>query len=145
MNLVVTCAIIVEGSRVLAAQRSKTMTHPLEWEFPGGKVEPGETTEDCIVREIMEELGLKVMVVEAAPGVIHPHSSGRMLELLPFVCRVVGGKLRLREHAQVRWCLPDELGGLAWARADVEVLVWWRENEDRHLSQVGNPSNDNHM
>lgn len=127
MNLVVTCAIIVEEGRVLAAQRSISMSHPLKWEFPGGKVEVGETPEECIVREIHEELGLELMVSGAGPAVFKPHASGRTLELLPFVCKVVSGALQLREHAQVRWCGPEELSELDWADADVEILAWWRE------------------
>lgn len=131
MNLVVTCAIIVKDGCVLAAQRSISMSHPLEWEFPGGKVEAGETPEECIVREIQEELGLEVKVIEPGAVVFKPHASGRTLELLPFVCEVIGGDLHLREHAQVRWCEPAELGELDWAAADVEVLAWWRENVGR--------------
>ena len=131
MNLVVTCAIIVKHGSVLAAQRSASMSHPLEWEFPGGKVESGETPEDCIVREIQEELGLRVQVMEAGPAVFRPHASGRTLELLPFVCNVASSALHLREHAQVRWCGPADLGELDWAEADVEVLAWWRENAGR--------------
>ncbi len=64
-HLHVTCAIIEQDSCVLAAQRSRTMAMPLKWEFPGGKIKPGETPEHCLCQEIAEELAIKVAVHQA--------------------------------------------------------------------------------
>ena len=61
-HLRVACAIIERDGRVLAAQRSAAMTLPLKWEFPGGKIEAGESPEECLIRELMEELGVTVLV-----------------------------------------------------------------------------------
>lgn len=136
MTLRVTCAIIADGERVLCTQRGPAMSLPLMWEFPGGKVEVGESDEACIVREIAEELGLEIEILEQGPSVLHPLAHDRLLELVPFVCHVVGGTLCLREHAQARWCTSGEMEGLAWAEADLQILAWWRANGDRLQAAV---------
>ena len=67
MHIHVTCAIIERDGLVLAAQRGASMRMPLKWEFPGGKIEPGEGTEASLHRELMEEMGLRVVVKRAMP------------------------------------------------------------------------------
>lgn len=128
--LLVTCAIIVRDGRVLVTQRSATMSLPLKWEFPGGKLEPGEAARTCIVRELEEELGLQTQIVAGAPAVRNPKESPT-LKLLPFVVRITGGELHLLEHAEARWCSPVEMMALDWAEADLEVLAWWQRHHDR--------------
>jgi len=59
----VSCAVIMDGDLVLVTQRSELMPHPLKWEFPGGKLLPGETPEACIIREIREELGVRSIII----------------------------------------------------------------------------------
>jgi 8-oxo-dGTP diphosphatase len=130
-DLRVTCALIHHRGRVLCTQRSETMPLPLKWEFPGGKLEPGEDAVSCIVREIAEELDLQIRVREKAPSVRHPYKAGRMLELIPFVAEKTGGTLHLREHADARWCEVHELHQLDWAEADVGIVDWWIKNRDR--------------
>jgi 8-oxo-dGTP diphosphatase len=122
----VACALIVREGLVLCTQRGPGMSLPFQWEFPGGKVEAGETAEACIVREISEELSLGVRVVERGPSVFHPFREGEVLELIPFVCEWVGGEMRLSEHVAARWCGVGELGELDWAEADLGVVAWWR-------------------
>lgn len=129
MTLQVTCAIIADGSKVLCAQRGAHMALPLQWEFPGGKIEPHESAAACIVREIKEELALDIGVVAEGPRTVHPHRPSQMLELIPFVCRWTGGELCLREHAQAGWFTRREMVALQWAEADVQVLAWWLEWE----------------
>ena len=103
------------------------MSLPLKWEFPGGKMEPGENAEACIVREIEEELNLHIKVITRAPVVRHPYRENAVLELIPFVAEVSHGKMELLEHAQARWCTPLELPRLDWAEADILVVQWWIE------------------
>lgn len=131
MNLKVTCAIIVNGGTVLCAQRGPSMSLPLEWEFPGGKIEFGESAEACILREIKEELNLEIQVLEQGPSALYPYKQGQMLELIPFVCITTGGELQLREHAQATWCTQAQMDSLPWAQADLEILEWWRTNSGR--------------
>lgn len=127
-DLHVTCALICRGNEVLCTQRSATMSLPLKWEFPGGKMEPGEDAEACIVREIEEELNLHIKVIRRAPVVRHLYRKDRVLELIPFVAKVSHGNMQLLEHAQARWCTAGQLPGLDWAEADVLVVKWWLEN-----------------
>ncbi len=138
MNLKVTCAIIVDGNRFLCAQRGPEMALPLQWEFPGGKIEAGESAENCIRREIMEELNLEIEILEQAPSAFHSLEIDKMLELIPFVCIPTGGELQLREHAQVVWCSLTQMDSLQWAEPDLEILEWWRANSERIQKALGN-------
>ena len=117
----VTCAIIMKADRVLICQRSETMRLPLKWEFPGGKVERGESLEACIVREIREELHLTIGVLEAYTPVVH-HYPDFSLTLSPFVCEYIAGELQLEEHAQALWVALWELEQYDWAEADLPIV-----------------------
>jgi 8-oxo-dGTP diphosphatase len=142
MTLRVTCAIIVEGDRVLCTQRGPNMALAGEWEFPGGKIEVGETEEACIVREIAEELSLQIRLVACGPSSFFEYRPGQMLELIPFVAVHTGGQLLLREHAQARWCLPSEMTSLAWARADVPIVDWWLRHARDYQVEIGCQTTD---
>ncbi len=120
----VTCAIIEHNGRVLAAQRSAQMHLPGKWEFPGGKVRIDETLEACLVREIQEELGLDISVLQALEPVEHRYADKHIV-LHPFVCSLAGGTLRVAEHQQVQFLPPPELAHLDWAAADIPVLQQW--------------------
>lgn len=120
--LQVTCALIINNqNQVLAAQRSETMSLPLKWEFPGGKIEPNETAEDCLIREIKEELNIEVEIIKALPANIHAYPKVT-IELIPFICRHINGEIILKEHAQIKWLHKDELLALDWADADVPIV-----------------------
>lgn len=118
----VTCAIIERDGLVLAAQRSLTMNLPLKWEFPGGKINPGESPERCLKRELMEELGVHVTVGRELAQTTYNYPDCTVT-LYPFVCSVASGEIVLHEHAAVRWLMPEELPGLDWAAADVPVVL----------------------
>lgn len=124
----VTCAIIVDADGlVFAAQRSATMSLPLKWEFPGGKIEPGETAEACLIREIKEELNVEVEIVASLPANTHQYP-GVTIQLIPFVCRLILGEIILKEHLDFKWLAKDELLALDWAEADVPVAEYYLEN-----------------
>ncbi|GAB4426104.1 MAG: 8-oxo-dGTP diphosphatase MutT [Bacteroidia bacterium] len=126
MTLDVSCALIEQEGRVLAARRGLGMAHPMQWEFPGGKVQPGETAAEAVVRELAEELGLHIEVSEPLPPFVHTDDRGRSIRLLPFRCRLVAGQPDLREHAEVCWCLPGELSALDWLPADRAIVAWYQ-------------------
>lgn len=129
----VTCALIMDGEQVLVTQRSEQMPHPLKWEFPGGKLNSGETPEACIVREIREELGIGISVWELLPTV--KHSYGRdLIKLIPFVCRWDDGEIRLAEHGSCRWVRLHDLETLDWLEADVEVVRLLKEKYEANRS-----------
>ncbi len=118
----VACAIIMDGERVLVAQRSEEMPHPLKWEFPGGKLKPGETPENCIIREIREELGVEITVQKLLPSVKHTYRTNKV-KLIPFVCLIKGGEISLSEHKSYRWVHRFELNQIDWLEADVDVFL----------------------
>jgi len=119
----VTCAIIVaEDGKVLVAQRSESMTHPLKMEFPGGKIEPGETAEQCLIREIKEELDVNVQILCELISNQHAYP-GFSIKLTPFVCRITAGDILLKEHVAYTWLDNSELPGLDWVAADVPVVM----------------------
>ncbi len=125
---IVTCAVIENDGKVLCAQRSESMHLPLKWEFPGGKVEDGEDPEDCLKREIIEELGIEISIIERLPSTIHRYPGRISFELIPFRCRLVGGELYIREHRQVKWLEKSELREMDWAEADIPILDHFLNN-----------------
>lgn len=124
----VACAIIVNGEKVLVVQRSSTMPHPLKWEFPGGKLRPGENPEGCIIREIREELGVEISTEQLYPSVKYAYDE-YIVKLIPFVCRISRGDISLAEHVSCRWVDYSELDQIDWLEADrgvVELLHRYR-------------------
>jgi len=120
-HLHVACAIIQREGKVLATQRGANGNLPLKWEFPGGKIDPGETPEDCLHRELAEEMGVSVDIVRALSPGTHSYPSFTVT-LYPFVCSVRSGQIVLREHAAAVWLSPEDLPALDWAEADVPVI-----------------------
>ncbi len=118
----VACAIIVSPKgQVLVTQRSTTMKLPLKMEFPGGKVEKGETSSACLIREIKEELNLDIKVIFEMPANEHVYPDFN-IRLIPFVCEITGGMIALKEHADYCWFNANELPDLDWAAADIPVM-----------------------
>jgi 8-oxo-dGTP diphosphatase len=118
----VVCAVIVnEAGLVLACKRGSGRFLGGKWEFPGGKVEPQESAEEALHRELREELAISVLIHKNLSEVRWNYGRGNML-LLPFVCGIRDGKPQALEHEQIRWCDAAELVTLDWAEADVPVL-----------------------
>ncbi len=127
INIQVACAIIENNGRVLAAQRSELMSLPLKWEFPGGKIEGFENPEQCLVRELTEELNITVAVGHLLPPVGHNYADFSVI-LHPFICTIVSGEITLHEHKAIVWLSPQELPSLDWAAADIPVVSAYLEN-----------------
>ena len=118
----VVCGIIRdERGRVLAGLRPQGKHLGGLWEFPGGKVDPGESPQQALVRELREELGIEVGVGAALEPVCWEYESG-MIRLWPFVCTMLGGEMTVLSHERVAWVGLDELEEFDWAPADVPVL-----------------------
>lgn len=117
----VTCAIIEQEGKVLAVQRGAHMSLSYKWEFPGGKVEPGEGYHDCLKREIEEELNVEVEIFEELDFCDQPYPE-RTIRLIPFICEITGGNFTLVEHHDYAWLAPEDLHTLDWAPADLKVI-----------------------
>jgi 8-oxo-dGTP diphosphatase len=122
MNIVqVTCGIILKDDKVLVAQRSETMSLPLKWEFPGGKLMQGESEEECLKRELHEELNIFVAVKSRLNASTYNYGNFT-ISLIPFIVDYMEGEIILHEHRQMGWFAKHELTALDWAPADVPVL-----------------------
>ena len=120
-EIVVVGAVIVRDGLVLCAQRGPDGSLSGKWEFPGGKVERGESGRLALEREIDEELRC---VVEVGDEIATTrYDDGRIVVVLTtHWCRIVSGTPQLTEHTALQWVAPDELGGLDWAPADVPAV-----------------------
>jgi len=118
----VTCAIVEYNSKVLVAQRSEKMALPLKWEFPGGKIEKDETAEACLIREILEELHINIKITKQLNSNTHQYSETKIIKLIPFICELVSGDIKLTEHANFLWLSKNELVTVDWAEADIPIL-----------------------
>jgi len=117
----VACAIIMRGEEVLIAQRSEKMPHPLYWEFPGGKLKPGESPEKCIIREISEELHASISVDRLLPTVVHSYGN-QAIKLIPFICTLKSGAVELQQHKSYKWIRRQEVDRFLILDADLKII-----------------------
>ncbi|MFN4145357.1 MAG: (deoxy)nucleoside triphosphate pyrophosphohydrolase [Runella sp.] len=123
----VPCAIFEKNGKILAAQRSHKMSLPLKWEFPGGKVDEGETEEEALQREIMEELSIEIEIgTRLAPAFKEDITRQRTICLIPYICRIVSSPIILTEHLRYKWIDLKEIHLLDWAEADLEVIETYK-------------------
>lgn len=119
-NIRVVAAVIREGGRVFATQRGYG-NYKDWWEFPGGKIEPGETPEAAVVREIQEELGTKVAVDRFLTTVEYDYPEFH-LSMDCFFCHIEEGELTLLEHEAAKWLPLGNLRQVNWLPADILVI-----------------------
>jgi 8-oxo-dGTP diphosphatase len=121
--LVAACALIDSDGRILLAQRPEGKSLAGLWEFPGGKVEPGETPEECLVRELEEELGIKTKVACLAPLTFASHSYDTFHLLMPlYVCRRYEGIPQGKEGQALKWVKPMALREYPMPPADEPLI-----------------------
>lgn len=116
----VTAAVIERDGKVLLAQR-KTGALAGKWEFPGGKLEPGETPEACLRRELMEELGVDTEIGDfvCSSKFEYKHLP---IELLVYRARYLSGEYKLADHAAIAWVKPEDLSSYDLSSADIPVV-----------------------
>ena len=113
-------AAVVRDGRVLASRRTGPPDLAGFWEFPGGKVEPGESDEQALVRELAEELGCRAEIGQrVGPDLL----IGQTAVLRVYVAALVAGEPQLRDHDEHRWLGPDELNNVPWLPVDGPVLA----------------------
>lgn len=116
----VTCGLIFDEERIFVCRRKKGKALAGYWEFPGGKVEPNETYEQCLKRELEEELGMQVNVVRHFRTVEYSYELFN-IELISFVCEYVSSTLLMTDHDKYEWTTTNDLLRLNLAPADIEI------------------------
>src|SRR5674476_658336 len=117
----VTCAIIRnEENQILVVQRGEATDHPFKWEFPGGKLIPEETEEECILREVDEELSLGIIICGRLHEVKHDYGH-KQIKLIPFICDTLDELPILSEHIGYKWVDVKNLMTIDFSEADVFV------------------------
>lgn len=117
----VTAAIILKDNKVLIAQRAPEDNLAGKWEFPGGKTELGETPQECLKREIEEELDVDIQVLDFFGESIYTYNSGT-IKLMAFWCKWISGDFTLNVHSQIAWVNRQELDLYEFAPADITLV-----------------------
>lgn len=125
-NIEVVAGIIKDGDKIFATQRGYGEFKD-GWEFPGGKMEPGETPQEALARELKEELAVDVNVGEFLCTVDYDYPTFH-LTMHCFYCSVIGGELTLLEHEASKWLKMTDLHSVNWLPADVEVVAALERN-----------------
>jgi 8-oxo-dGTP diphosphatase len=134
----VTCAIIRnEDNEVLVVQRGEKTDHPFKWEFPGGKLKEDETGEECIIREIHEELSMDVVICKRMPDAEYDYGH-KKVKLIPFICDTLDELPLLSEHIAFKWLNPAGLKNVDFSEADVIVAI-------AYMKESGSGKEDNNL
>lgn len=118
----VTAAIIIEKGKVLVARRAPGQSYAGRWEFPGGKVEPGETPEQCLKRELMEEFGVEIRINDFVAESIYEYPTDS-IRLLAYLVKILDGDIRLSVHDDYHWVNPKSLLDYELLPADIPIAI----------------------
>jgi 8-oxo-dGTP diphosphatase len=118
----VVAALIVKDDKVLICQRTRHQTMPLKWEFPGGKIEPGEELEGALHRELEEELGILASIGRKIATIRHTYGNGGAVELHFFLVEEFQNAVQNRIFRDVRWVSRDEMPGYDFLEADIALV-----------------------
>lgn len=127
--LLVVAAVIRENGRYLVTQRTPDDSYPLAWEFPGGKINPGESPEEALVRECKEELGCEIEVLRIKEVMFYSYPNMDVL-LLFYNCQIRKGKPRILGVHQISWQLPEELKPEEFLPADKNFIAKLKKNKE---------------
>ena len=124
----VVAALIWDKDKFMICQRPANKARGMLWEFVGGKVEPGETPEACLIRELDEELGITVTGACLAPFVFASHAYESFHLLMPlYLCRRWQGQVTAKEHKAIAWVKPMRLTDYPMPPADAPLVAWLRD------------------
>lgn len=122
----VVAAIIQKENKILATKRGHGEFINM-WEFPGGKIEPGETKEEALIREIKEELNIEINVDKFAIDIEYQYPNFYLF-MSCFMCSIKEGSIELLEHNDGKWITKEELNTLNWLSADIDAVNYLKEN-----------------
>jgi 8-oxo-dGTP diphosphatase len=122
----VVASVLIQDHRVFCAQRKDSGETAKKWEFPGGKIEVGETHQEALAREISEELSTKINVGNYITTINHQYNTFS-ITMHAYQCSILEGNLTLSEHLDSKWLTREELGNVDWAPADLPIVERVRE------------------
>ncbi|MHB9782816.1 (deoxy)nucleoside triphosphate pyrophosphohydrolase [Streptococcus sp. 10F2] len=128
----VVAAAIVKDGKIFCAQRPKGKSLAGYWEFPGGKVEPGEDPEQALIREIKEEFASEIQVMSFLNEAHHNYEFGTV-RMKTYLSKLLSGNLELLEHQQAIWLTPEQLSTLNWAPVDIPAVKLLTIKEVDHI------------
>lgn len=129
--LKVTAAILTHNSKILIAQKGPNDKRANKWEFPGGKIDPGETPKEALAREMQEEFLIRVEVDELYAESLFTYPEGEIL-VMAYYCRWVGGDLTPTEHADYKWVKAEELPRFDFVPSDAPIAA---QLSQQHLAR----------
>ncbi|MDY3929223.1 MAG: (deoxy)nucleoside triphosphate pyrophosphohydrolase [Clostridia bacterium] len=131
----VVAALIWDNEKFMICQRPAHKARALLWEFVGGKVEPGETKEQALIRECKEELDIIVSVGDIFMEVTHKYPD-ITVHLTLFYAEILKGVLKKKEHNDIKWITPSEINNYDFCPADEEILIKIREIDNDKTNQI---------
>ena len=126
----VTCAVIIQGENLLVAQRKANGSQALKWELPGGKVEPDETFEACLKRELLEELGIETQIGPKLPETVHQYAD-KTIRLIPFYVTIIRGTPEPLVHERIEWISINQALTIDWSEADIPIINYLQRKTQR--------------
>lgn len=129
-NIHVVGAVITDNGKILCAQRGFEKSLPGLWEFPGGKIEPEETPQQALQREIREEMHCEIEIGEQVEHTVYEYDFG-VVHLTTFYCQLIKGTPVLTEHIAIKWLTTAELEQLEWAPADIPAIEKLAQNVEQ--------------
>jgi 8-oxo-dGTP diphosphatase len=143
--IIVTCAVIRnDENEILVVQRGEATDHPFKWEFPGGKLAHDEKEEECIIREIDEELSMEIVICAKLTAVNHDYGH-KKIRLVPFICDTLDDMPFLTEHIAYKWVEAKDLMTIDFSEADVFVAQSYldeKQSEGKVEIPADHPSDD---